>query len=315
MRLAILAVCLAAAAWGAAAAPASPTTPFYTFIDLTDDYASFYDRTQGMETASRVAKFRQEFDKLFPGFYDPARNEDTPEAYNKFVAKSFDNFASIRERYTQVAASFEVSMAPAHVSFAKAFPDVTPIGDVYLLHSLGEMDGGRRTINGKDFLIFGADVMARVHNFTDEQPFFHHELFHVYHGQFFKGCQKIWCALWNEGLAVHVAHSLNSGANDDQLLLTRPLPIRAAVDANLKEAVCAVRARLKSEDSKDYAPLFRGDKRLNDVIPARFGYYVGYLAAREAGRTRSLQQLAHLSVEEAEPVVAAAVAALTSCPK
>lgn len=314
MRLAILTACFAAAAWGAAAAPASSAEPFYTFIDLTDDYVSFYDRTQGMETAPRVAKFREEFNKLFPGFYDPARHEDTEEDYAKFVAKSFDNFPAIRERFLQVAASFETSMSPARKSFVRAFPDVVPIGEVYLLHSLGEMDGGRRTIGEKNVLVFGADVMARVHNFTDEQPFFHHELFHVYHGQFFKGCKKVWCALWNEGLAVHVAHALNPSANDDQLLLTRPLPIRAAVDANLKDAVCAVRARLQSEDKNDYAPLFRGDKRLNDTLPARFGYYVGYLAAREAGRTRSLQQLAHLSVEEAEPVVASALAALASCP-
>ncbi len=50
------------------------------------------------------------------------------------------------------------------------------------------------------------------------------------------------------------------------------------------------------------------------VLPPRFGYYVGYLVVREAARTHTLQQLAHLSVAEARPVVDAALASLATCP-
>ena len=79
--------------------------------------------------------------------------------------------------------------------------------------------------------MFGADVIARVHGDRDVRPFFHHELFHLLHGRTFSDCGALWCALWNEGLATFVAHRLNPAASDDQLLLTQPVPLRAAVEA------------------------------------------------------------------------------------
>lgn len=309
-----LACFLAAACQTSAPEPAP--APFYTLTDLTDEYTAFYDRTQGMEGPARVAAFKAAFDPLFPGFYQVARLRGvTQEAYDARIAASFDAFPALRERYTAAAANFETMMEPARASFAHSFPDVQPIGQVYLVHSLGEMDGGRRSIANRRLLIFGADVMARVHTFANEQPFFHHELFHVYHAQYFEGCRAIWCGLWGEGLAVHVAETLNPGASDDQLLLSMPQPIRPAVDARRSEAVCAVRARMNSEAPEDYAPLFRGDTRLSETLPARFGYYVGLLVAREAGRARTLRELAQLSVEEARPIVAEALASLApECP-
>jgi hypothetical protein len=49
-------------------------------------------------------------------------------------------------------------------------------------------------------LVFGADVMVSAHDYGDEEPFLHHQLFHVYHQQFFPECDQVWCGLWTEGL-------------------------------------------------------------------------------------------------------------------
>lgn len=295
-----------------AAEPRLP--PPYSLIDLTDDYAAFYDRTQGMEDAARVEAFKAEFAPLFPGFYDPARvrNFASEEQYNAQIARSFETFEELRPRFERTAASFEAMLGPARDDFARQFPDLAPIGDIYLLHSVGEMDGGTRGINGQRYVVFGADVMAQLYAPRDERPFFQHELFHIYHGQFFQRCDEIRCALWREGLAVYVAEQLNPGATDAQLGLVAPRPIRLEVDANLAAAVCAVRARLGSDAPANYAALFLGQAS-PEGLPPRFGYYIGYLVAREAGRTRSLQALAHLSAREARPVIDAALAALANC--
>jgi hypothetical protein len=58
--------------------------------------------------------------------------------------------------------------------------------------------------------------------------------------------------------------------------------------------------------------MFSG-RRLNERLPPRFGYYVGYLVAAEAAKTRSLQQLAALSREQARPVTEAALRSLERC--
>src|SRR6185436_496403 len=97
-----------------------------------------------------------------------------------------------------------------------------------------------------------------------------------------------------EGLAVYVAASLNPKATDEELLLTVPEPLRPAVEKDRAAAVCAVVARLDSGDEATANALF-SFQRLSPQLPPRFGYYVGYLAAREMGRARSLRALAELT--------------------
>lgn len=316
MRIALLTLLFAGMATGSVVSPAQVVTPppAFAVVDLASAYATFYDDTIAMEPTARVEALKARFAPRFPGFYDAERVKrfTTPERYDAQIARSFVAFPELRPRYERTTKSFVSMLGPALEEFVRIFPDMAPIGDIYLVHSFGEMDGGIRTIGGRRYLVFGADVIARLHPPGEERPFFQHELFHVYHGQFFEGCDVVWCALWSEGLAVYVSEQLNPGATDAQLLLATPRPIRAEVDARRRDAVCTVRARLDSGSPEDYAPLFMGQATV-DGLPPRFAYYLGYLVAREAARTRSLQALAHLSTQEARKVVDAALAELADC--
>lgn len=218
----------------------------------------------------------------------------------------------MREEYTRTARSFEAMLRPAIRTFQDAFPDMQAMPPVYLLHSLGEMDGGTRTLGGRMALVFGADVMVSAHDYEGEAPFLHHELFHVYHQQFFPECDQVWCGLWTEGLAVYAAQQLNPDASDSQLLLTKPEPIRPQVDAHLEEAVCAARTRLSSDESSDMRALFSFE-RLSANTPPRAGYYIGYLAAKRAGAERSVAQLAQLSPAEVRPILEQSLDTLVVC--
>ncbi len=267
----------------------------YEFVDLTDDFIRFWDRTQTVEEGVRVAAFKNELGALAPDFYGASRFADTaPERVDQRIAKALHDFPSIREEYTKTARSFEAMLRPAIRSFQDAFPDMQAMPPVYLLHSLGEMDGGTRTLGGRMALVFGADVMVGAHDYEGEAPFLHHELFHVYHQQFFPECDQVWCSLWTEGLAVYAAQQLNPDASDSQLLLTKPEPIRPQVDAHLEEALCAARTRLSSNESSDMRALF-SFQRLSENVPPRAGYYIGYLVAKRAGTARSVAELARLA--------------------
>jgi hypothetical protein len=297
----------------ASAATPPVREPAYTFTDLTDDYTRFFDRTASLKESERVAAFEADFIPLLPDFYGKARFPDrTQEKFDARIARSFAGFPAIRERYTRTAVAFRTMLDPALDKFRQTFPDMQALPPVYLLHSLGEMDGGTRGVGGKTVLIFGADVMANVHDFSDEQPFLDHELFHVYHQRYFPECEQVWCSLWTEGLAVYVAQQMNPQSSDSQLLLTQPEPIRTQIDAHLEDSVCTARKLLSSGKESDMEALF-SFKRLNANIPPRAGYYIGYLAARQAGKTRSLTQLARLSPADARPVLEHALDALATC--
>lgn len=310
---AALAALIVLASSQASAQPAPPA-PAYRLIDLSDDFLALYDRTAGQPTADRVAAFKAEIVPQFADFYGKDRYPDlSQKRYDQRIARAFDRFPTLREAYQRADASFVSALGPALESFTHELPDMGPIGDIYLVHSLGEMDGGTRDFDGRHYFVFGADVIAQLHPPGTERPFFHHELFHVYQRQWFAGCEQIWCNLWAEGTAVLAAAELNPGASDDQLLLTVPEPIRAQADANFTEAVCAVRARINSSNSADSNALF-SFSRMNAHLPPRFGYYIGYRVAQEARRTHTLQQLAHMNATQAHNAVKNGLAALAQCP-
>ncbi|SMF61837.1 hypothetical protein [Allosphingosinicella indica] len=291
---------------------AAPVASDLAFVDLTDDFAKTWDATQALDDAARVTAFKQAFAAKLPGFYDHRRIKVDEALYDKHLLKALKAYPENRDAIAKVSAQFASSIAPALASFEAEFGPMRGYPPVYLVNSLGEFDGGTRNLPEGVRLLFGADMLAKLHGDDSIQPFFHHELFHLLHTRTFPECDQMWCALWAEGLAVHVAKTLNPGADDAALLLTQPEPIRAAVDANRTHAVCAVLTRLDSTDPKDYRALFSSG-RLDDRLPPRFGYYVGLLVAQDLGRTRDLKQLAVMDAATVRPLLERSLKAMGDC--
>ena len=293
---------------------AAPATGKLELIDLTDDFAREWDRTAALSDAERVAAFKATFAKLLPGFYDHVRmGLPAPTLYDEHLLKALKKYPEQREAIAAMSRDFAALFAPALASYEARFGPMTGYPPIYLVNSIGEFDGGTRDLPEGTRLLFGADVMAKNYASISAQPFFHHELFHLMHGRTFPECEPVWCALWTEGLAVYAAVQLNPKATDDELLLNWPGPLRAAVDANRTLAVCDMRRHLEATDSKVYGRLFSNGKP-DTALPSRYGYYLGYLIAAEAGETRSLEQLAALTHDEVRPLIDATLTKLATCP-
>jgi len=279
------------------------------YIDLTTDFARFVDETAKLDEPARVALFRQRFDSLPPGFYGP-RTGDDPKRYEARVARELEAFSALRPAYERVQREFPAAYAAGIEHFRKVFPGFMPQVPVYLLHSLGEMDGGVREFGGKVFLIFGADVIGQIHEQREITPFLDHELFHVENNKYFTECAAAWCSMWAEGLATYAAATMNPGADDKQLLLTYPQPIRPAVDATWPAAACFAREKLFSTAEADINALFVGNSDQKSGFPDRFGYYVALRAVESLGANHSLPDLAHMRPEPAKAALTSALDSL-----
>lgn len=287
-------------------------------VDLTSDYERIWTATQKLQESQRVAYFKSEWAKIIPGFYDHkrlAKYGTTEQKYDEFIGKMLVAYPDKRADIQRVSGEFQVRFAPALATFETAFGPMRRYPPIYLVNSHNEFDGGTRELPEGVRLLFGADVIAKIYKDKPIEPFFHHELFHLMHSRTFPECDMVWCSLWSEGLAVHVSAKLNPAADEDALMLTIPAPLGPAVKANMAEAVCAVVARMDSEEGKDYAPLFMGGgEPLSANLPRRFGYYVGYLVAQDLGRTRSLKELAALTPAQARPLIDQSLASMATCP-
>jgi hypothetical protein len=271
------------------------------YVDLTAHFSRFVDETAGMEGTARIALFHKQMDTLLPGFYAP-RFGLTPAQYDANIARALGESKARRREHERVQREFPAAFYAGLQHFRRAFAGFTLDVPVYLVHSVGEMDGGTRELGGKTHLIFGADVIAQLHEPGDLTAFLDHELFHVENGKHFPDCEQVWCPLWAEGLATYAAKVMNPGASDRELLLTVPKPIRPAVEANWPGALCFVRSKLFSADPADVGALFVGGADENE-FPERFGYFVGMRVIEELGGEYELPELARMSPDRAKSVL------------
>ena len=276
--------------------------------DLATPFVQVWERNAGKPDAEFLRDFRSTIGARFPGFYDAQRFSGmfTPAQYENMIVKARAEFPSMRAAYEKKVARFTQEL-PGHIaSFRASFPDYAARTDIWFLHSLGEMDGGTRTLNGKTYFVFGADAMVKYHGDGDEAAFFHHELFHDYHEMECSG-EPIWASLWNEGLATYVAKRMNPAANNRELLLDIPRNLVADTQKQLGRAFEDRHGKLDSEDRTAYAGLFQGRGGDDTGLPARRGYYLGYLVAEDIGKTMSMQQMAKLDCASARTAVLASV--------
>ncbi|MBF9237001.1 hypothetical protein I2I05_06295 [Hymenobacter sp. BT683] len=301
-----------------AAAKPLKTKPGYSVVDLMPDFRKFWAQARDKDQATQVALFK----KLVA---DPH-----PEVYNRDVLggppdKAFA--ATLPERYPAIQALVQPKMdlvlrlsqqigqdLPRYEnSFRKTFPDLKYNGRIYFMYSLGAFDGATRTVRDKEALLFGLDMIAYVYGQeADPEPFFHHELFHIYHSQFFGEEQTVAAALWREGLATYVAHALNPKAAGVNLFgLPRNTPERT--QAALPRYVGPLRAVLNSEKKEDYSRYFMGMDEQAET-PARSGYYIGYLVAEKLAKRHSLQELAHAQLKDLLPEIEQALQELEAQP-
>ena len=269
----------------------SAAPPYHS---IAEKFPAFFDQTSGMSTPARVAAFKERFANLFPGFYEPAEGQ-TQNQFDKSVADAFTSFPALRSRYEMVEQEFPQDYLIGIAHFRKQFPEFKPVLPIWFVHSLGRMDGGTRTFDGKTYMIFGADVIARVHSDGSIGPFIDHELYHVENGQWFKDCRPdttIWCSLWQEGTAVYAASVMNPGANDHMLMLDSPKPIRQDVDKKWRDAICQVLMDFDKNDESTYESYFYIGDRLQQ-FPRRWGYYFGYRIIQRIARHYTLLQIDH----------------------
>jgi hypothetical protein len=309
LTAAALGLSLFAASPARSAQPEAP--PVLDVRNIADDFLTFWDATRSMPTTERVAIFKRDVAPKFPGFYGVARFNGlmTEAMRDGTIAKSIEEFGAIHDAYASKLSSFGKDLGRNTAVFIKAFPDFRPTSPVWVVHSLGEFDGGTREFDGESLLIFGIDGMVNFHtkDVVDESAFFHHELFHVYHQPRFGECDLIWCSLWREGLATYVASKLDPDANEAELLLTTPQNMAEATRAKLLPALVDLRNSLTNKDRATYADLFGFGGTPKSDLPQRRGYFLGFLVARELGQTHSLKTLANMPAAKVQPLVAEGV--------
>jgi hypothetical protein len=277
-----------------AAAPA-PTAPCAA-TDLMPTFWKYWDAAKGLPRDEQVRLFQERVMGAHAAIYGGVF-EGMDKQIPKVVGESLDKMPSVEAGMRELSARLSDELPRQIARFREAFPKFRCEEAVYFLYSAGEFDGGTRDVSGKEALMFGLDVIAMLKE--PLSPLFTHELFHVYHAERIpKAPEAFYWNMWEEGLASYVSAKLNPNAP------ACCLPPAPPIDAALPKIVAGVLERLDSESRDDYRPYFFGGENALG-LPQRSGYVLGYRIAAEAGKTRSLEELAELQPAEVRKLVEA----------
>lgn len=313
--LPLAAAFLVSANAGAAGKPAA-AQPGYRVINLMPAFWDFHDKTRALAPEAQAVLFHRMVAQRYPEVYaaDVVGIRDGKPVDVEIVRRYklvHERIGSQMDVMRAVSNRIAKDLARYESTFRKTFPDLAYSGDIYFMHSIGGFDGGVRQIQGREALLFGLDMITWVYGKdANPEPFFHHELFHMYHRQFHEKDQPqgILPALWGEGLATYVAQALNPGTGGVEIFgLPRNTPERVLAD--VPGLAGKLRAQLDSTSSDDYRRYFLGlDEKAE--VPSRSGYVVGYLVAKKLAQRHTLQELAQTPVRALRPEIEQALAEL-----
>jgi len=267
-------------------------------IDATAGFWPLVERLAESTPAEQAASFRADVIARFPELYtrDVLGTDDSHQLDEEAVA-ALAAARKNRLHARQAEQTLEREIPGYIARFRKSFPDFECDFPIYLMISLGHMDGAGRVVGGRPALVLGVEVIDRIETTMQWPVFFAHELFHRYNYRVAgfsddpSDRQPIWRTLWAEGLATYMSGELNPDRPLSDVMIFPPdLAERAAPQIERLARV------LRDNDAPNpslYAEYFEAGSAKNGT-PPRAGYYVGYRIASLAARKYSLYQLAHL---------------------
>ncbi|HMA48513.1 MAG TPA: hypothetical protein VKP60_02105 [Magnetospirillaceae bacterium] len=285
-------------------------------IDLMPAYWQLVESTQSASDEEKIARFRAALvtpngslygaDGL--GFTDAAK-------LDKAILRSFAHADHDRPAIERMGRFIQGRMPLMVREFRRSFPDFRCDFPIYLLPSLGQMDGAGRQIDGQPALLFGVEVIAATHTEQNFPVFADHELFHRYHYQAAGMSddvgpgQAFWKALWAEGLATYVSLALNPGTSLDVALFDDKIVPRA--NEHFPALLGEIQADFDDTGAEPFSRFFMGSTTPGLYPPPRSGYYFGALTAQALAKTLTLEQLAHLSPPDARARILTVLPGLT----
>ncbi len=267
--------------------------------NLMPIFWTFWDAARDMPPAEQLALFNKIVRTLngdvYSAIFQSVNNAGVDA--DGILSASFARSKSVDKAMRDISQTLAQTLPDHLARFRHAFPDFACSTPVVIVYSGGAFDGALRTVNGRSTLLFGVDVMA----FIDNPPtvLMAHELFHVHHQNIVQTKEpRFFWHMWREGLATYVGRQLNMDLDEQRgCCMPSMAPAERVAAALLIESLPV----LDSENRIDHARYFFGGQPT--ALAPRAGYYLGYVVARELGKTRSLQSLARMTPEEVRPLL------------
>jgi len=270
----------------------------YRVINVVDDFIAYHQAAGNGGEDRRTALWDSLVEAKNQTFFDDAiyrrKKGQERERYKAYCIRTFwEEVAPAMEYFIALNRDIGPTLDQEVLEFQKHLPDFKPSTDFYLTFSFS-FRGKAVGVGGRDVLALGLEFFKDSGSMAERQIriTLAHELFHLYHFQFFSAGGGLYRSLWAEGLATYAS---------------------AVVVPNLKRSTYLGFPVQKMNQCHDLLPLLaadlkknmgRADHRLERIyfgaeengtkVPPEAGYYVGLLIIERLARKYDLAALARM---------------------
>ena len=274
-------------------------------INVADDFIAYYKACVNAGAETRAEQWDRMLESKHQAFFDHAiyrrkagkdREEFKRELRRAFWSEVAPRMQSI-ERLNRTA---EADIRGVLAAFRKPFPGFDPARDYYITIAF--------SFRGKVVDVAGKDVFAiGLESLSDDPLQFTitvaHELFHLYHFQFFSTSGAIYRKIWAEGMAVYASAVVVPGYRDSRYLgfsiekMNRCHELLPKMAAELR--------RHMGERDPALERAYLGAEENRTGIPPEAGYYVGLRIVASLARDTPIDELARLKSDRVYALVEA----------
>jgi hypothetical protein len=272
--------------------------PQYKIIDVAADFISYHEECKDLGKAERKAQWDRLLEGRHPDFFQEViyrkKTGSDRERFKEWCIQTFwadvaPKMPTVRKLHLTAPEAVRGVVGP----FQQTFPDFRPSTDFYLTISF--------SFRGKVVDVKGKDVFAiGLENFEPGEPQLRitiaHELFHLYHFQFFSASGGLYRSLWAEGLASYASAVLVPGYRFSQYLgfpgakMNRCQELLPVMAKELLQEIGNNDQRIKR--------IYFGAEPNDTEIPPEAGYYVGFVIVESLAKRTSLADLAKMKAND-----------------
>lgn len=274
-------------------------------VNVVDDFLAYHGACKDASAAVREAKWDETLEARHRDFFEQViyrkLEGDQRAKHKQFCIKEFwEKVAPRIAEISRLNAGIEQEITTTLAQFRKAFPAFKPTTDFYVTISFS-FHGKVADLNGKKVFAIGLE------NYQPGTPEIRitiaHEMFHLYHFQFFSASGGLYRPLWAEGLAVYASSVVVPG-HRYSMYLGFPAWKMNRCQEMLPELAADIKKHM-GEHNRQRERIYFGAEPNDTKVPPEAGYYVGLLMIESLAKKHSLDELARMDAKEVYKVVGA----------
>lgn len=287
------------------------------YIDLMPEYFAFEQQSSKMTPAERADAFTRDIALRHPDYY-VAEDYGDEDMIRKAALRFFNPATVVKVPDVRPLMQWKLREASREIvpalriverRYTRRFPDFGCNAVISFGISLSRFDAYAFTgRDGRDYVRFGLDMIARMHQTSNLPEMISHVLFQVYFSQLYPELKAedynvTWQSTWVDGMGSYATLRLGQPTDEQQVLgYPRDLIAQMSKPGMMAKTAHAMLAAFDKGGDANYAQWF-GLGGKSSGLPFRAAAYMGLRMVQEQARTHSLAQLAHIPPAEQKKLV------------